>query len=145
VNETMPATPPGTRPGTPPGRYGEPTPGRRRAVTAAAVVVAGLFGAWLLWAGLGQAAPAIRSTVVGLSASGPHHAQVRVELIADRHQTLTCQVQTLDSGGAVVGQTRISARIGSSGRRVVTAQVKTIARAQQAQVAGCRTASGARD
>jgi hypothetical protein len=129
-------------PGTPPGRYGVPTPARRRALTAAIVVLAGVFGAWLLWAALGQAAPAVRSTVVGLHVTSRHHARVRVELVADLHRTVNCQVQALDSSGTVVGQTRIVARTGASGRRVVSAEVKTIGRASRGQVTGCRMASG---
>ncbi|MDQ1617378.1 MAG: hypothetical protein QOJ60_3317 [Actinomycetota bacterium] len=129
-------------PGTPPGRYGVPTPARRRALTAAIVVLAGVFGAWLLWAALGQAAPSVRSAVVGLQITSRHHARVRVELVADLHRTVTCQVQALDSSGAVVGQTMIVARTGASGRRVVSAEVKTIGRASRGEVAGCRMASG---
>jgi Domain of unknown function (DUF4307) len=131
------------RAGLPPGRYGEPPPRQRLVVTAVAVVVAGLFGAWLIWAGLSQAGPSVRATVVGLSTPGSHRALVRVELAGDPRRAVSCQVQALDSGGAIVGQTRVEASTGSSGRRVVTATVRTLDKARRAQTAGCRTGGGA--
>jgi len=107
---------------------------------AAVVVLATAFVGWVVWAGLGAAAPAATGQVIGFRVAGEHAVQVTLAVGGDQGR-LSCTVQALDRAREVVGVTTASARVGGSGRGEATVVVRTRARAVTAVVDGCATAS----
>ncbi len=122
----------------PPGRYGDPGRARRRGIVAAVVVLAVAFGAWLLWAALSAANPDVRSTLVSFRIVDPVEVRVRLEVIADRHEAVTCTVRARDRFQETVGLARATVPPGADDRRTATVAIDTRSRASGASLVGCR-------
>jgi Domain of unknown function (DUF4307) len=102
------------------------------------VVLAGAFGAWVLWAALGAATPDVRSELVSFTIVDARSVRARIEVTADARRPVTCTVQAEDSHHEPVGIARSTLRAGPDGTRHARVVVRTRSLAVTVVIAGCR-------
>jgi len=125
-----------SRPPRPEGRYGER---RTSPVVVAGVVVLGLaLLGWLVWVAVAASNPETRSTVVAFRVVDDRQVRVRMEVVADREETVTCTVQARDGRGTTVGLATVEVPPGPREQRDAEVAVETRGRAATATVADCR-------
>ncbi|PPK98890.1 uncharacterized protein DUF4307 [Kineococcus xinjiangensis] len=85
-------------------RYGRvPSPGRRRALRAAAVLGGLLAVAYLVWVALASTAERAEPTVISYRVLGDSGVELRYTLAKDPGSTVHCVLQALDARHAEVG------------------------------------------
>ena len=125
-------------PARPAGRYDDGGRRSRRGPVALAVVLAGAFGAWVLWAALGASTPDVRSDLLGFTVPDAGSARARIEVTADARSAVICTLQAQDRDHAPVGVTRATLPAGSDATRRATVVVRTRGRAVTVVIVGCR-------
>jgi Domain of unknown function (DUF4307) len=121
----------------PPGRYGRvPSPARRRAALVAGGVAVLLALAWVVWAGLGQAADVSWSDV-GFVIHDDTAVDVTYDVGKDPSATAVCSLRALDRNKTAVGIAQVT--VGPSSAKVTgrTDQVRTSAQAVTGLVDHC--------
>jgi hypothetical protein len=103
---------------------------------AAAFAIAG--GGWLLWAGLHQATPVLRSELISFNTEDPRNPIIRFLIErGDGNDVVTCTLTARDYEKNVVGQ--VEEVIPAGERSVqVNVTIPTRADAVNAGIAGCR-------
>jgi uncharacterized protein DUF4307 len=125
-------------PTRPPGRYGDPRRRLHPVAVAAIVLLAGAFGAWVLWAALGAATPDVRSELQSFRVVDDSRVRVSIEATADHRSPVICTVQAEDRNREPVGVTRVTLAPGQRATRATTTVVRTRSRAVTAVIVGCR-------
>jgi len=122
-------------------RYGAPAPWRRRAVVAAAGLVALVFLAWLGWTAWGAATPAVDSELVSFTVQDEHAASAVVDVrLHDDDVTATCLLRATAEDHTVVGELSFTVQLDTAGPRIEQV-VRTERRATAVELLGC-TAPG---
>ena len=121
----------------PAGRYGERSPGGRRAVVAASVVLAAAFLGWVLWAALGAASPGARGEVTGFTVVSDEAIEVRVAVTGGGDARVGCSVQALGRTRDVVGVGDLVLDPSRTDRDEGTVTVRTRDRAVSAVIGRC--------
>ena len=134
--------PPVDRPAAtrPAGRYDERPRRLGRGPVAAIVVLATVFGAWVVWAALGAATPDVRSQLLAFRIVSDRAVTARIEVTADARRAVTCTVQAEDRSREPVGVRRLTVPAGAEGTRRAATTVSTRARAVTVVLVGCRLA-----
>lgn len=103
---------------------------------AAAFAIAG--GGWLLWAGLHQATPVLRSELISFNTEDPRNPVIRFLIErGDGNDVVTCTLTARDYEKNVVGQ--VEEVIPAGARSVqVNVTIPTRGDAVNAGIAGCR-------
>ncbi len=118
-------------------RYGAPTPGRRRALLVACVVLAAAFLGWLGWTIWEQSTPDVRSDLVSYDVVDQHQATAVVEVrLADADVRASCTLRAYAEDHSVVGELAFRPSEGRS-----TQTVRTEREATSVELVGC-TAPG---
>jgi Domain of unknown function (DUF4307) len=125
-------------PARPPGRYDDARRRPSAAAVAAIVVLAGAFGAWVMWAALGAATPDVRSELQGFTVLDGSQARVSITATADHRSAITCTVEAQDRNREPVGVTRVRLAAGTEATRAATSVVRTRSRAVTVVIVGCR-------
>ena len=120
----------------PAGRYGEGSPGARRAVIAASAVLAAAFLGWVLWAALGAASTGVRGEVTGFTVGSDEAITVRVA-VSGTDGPVGCSVEALGRTRKVVGVGDIVLDPSRPGRDEGRVTVRTRDRAVSAVVSRC--------
>ena len=136
--------PPADRPAAsrPAGRYDERPRRLGRGPVAAIVVLATVFGSWVVWAALGAATPDVRSQLVAFRLVSDRAVTARIEVTADARRAVTCTVQAEDKTREPVGVRRLTVPAGTDGTRRASTTVSTRARAVTVVLVGCRLEPG---
>ncbi len=121
----------------PAGRYGERSPGGRRAVIAASAVLAVAFLGWVLWAALGAASTGVRGEVTGFTVGSDEAITVRVAVSGGDDGPVGCSVEALGRTREVVGVGDIVLDPSRTGRNEGRITVRTRDRAVSAVVGRC--------
>jgi Domain of unknown function (DUF4307) len=125
-------------PAQPAGRYDDRGRRPRPGTVVLVIVLAGAFGAWVLWAGLGAATPDIRSDLLGFRIVNADSVQTRIEISADARRPVTCTLQAEDSHHEPVGLARTTLPAGTDATRRGTVVVRTRSLAVTVVIVGCR-------
>lgn len=122
-------------------RYGAPSPWRRRAGVAVAVVLAVVAGLLVGWAAWSYAHPEARSELVGFDVTDQHEviADVQVRL-SDRAEDVQCVLRAIAEDKATVGEAVFTPT--ESGRMSVPIRTERLATA--VEKVGCTAAGQAR-
>lgn len=128
--------------GRPPGRYGESASRPRPGVVAAVVVLATAFVGWVVWAALGAASPLPLGQVTAFRITSDEEIEVRVRVVDDSDDRVSCGVQALDRTREVVGVARVELPAGGDDSREEWVRVRTRDRAVTATVGRCGYGSG---
>ncbi|QIG44338.1 DUF4307 domain-containing protein [Nocardioides anomalus] len=121
-------------------RYGAPSPGRRRLVLLASVVVAAVFLGWLAWAVYEHARPQVTSELESFSVDDDHHVTaVVVVQLRDSDVDASCTLRAYAEDHTTVGELTFSPDLAEGRRQTET--VRTDRRATSVENVGC-TASG---
>ena len=129
------------RPPPPAGRYGRvPSPRRRLAGWVAAGLALAVAGAWVVWAGLGQARADVRWSDVGFTIHGDQSVEVTYDVGKEPSSTAVCSLRALDRNKTAVGIARVT--IGPTSAKVTrrTDSVRTSAQAVTGVVDDCTLA-----
>ncbi|MBA2770004.1 MAG: DUF4307 domain-containing protein [Sporichthyaceae bacterium] len=121
----------------PAGRYGAPARTRSRGLVVTVVVVSVAFLGWVVWAGLGAAAPDVRGEVTGFRIVSGSAIQVRVAAGAGTGSQLACTVRALDRTREVVGVAGVALDPDTRAGRERWVTVRTRDRAVTAMVGEC--------
>ncbi len=131
------------QPDRPGGRYGDRPTRPRPAVLALVVVVATLFAAWVVWAGLGAAAPEPGADVTAFRVVSDAEIEVRVAATSGSPERFGCSVRALDRTREVVGVASVTLRPGRDSGEGRWVTVRTRDRAVTATVGRCSAPDGA--
>ena len=122
-------------------RYGAPRP-TSRPVGAGVVALVAAFVGWVVWAGLGAAAPDVRGDVTAFRVRSSAALDVRVTAAAGTTGTLTCTVRALDRTRDVVGVGEVTLISDRAGQRQRWVTIRTRDRAVTATVGRCAAVGG---
>ncbi|WP_408898433.1 DUF4307 domain-containing protein [Nocardioides sp. R1-1] len=118
-------------------RYGAPSRGRRTALLAVAGAVCLAFLAWLAWAMLSHADPAVSSQEIGHEIVDDHTATIRVRVTyGDEPVAATCTARAISHDKAVVGEQSFTPDRDDSVVQELT--VRTERRATTVEWIGCK-------
>ncbi|GAA4804536.1 DUF4307 domain-containing protein [Nocardioides caeni] len=119
-------------------RYGTRPGGRRTTVVVLAVVVAIAFLAWLAWAALYHADPAVSSSEIGFDIVDDHTATIEVRIqYGDGPVEAECSLRAISHDKAVVGETTY--RPDPDAGPIHEIRLSTDRRATTVEWLGCRT------
>ena len=121
----------------PAGRYGASSRPPSRGLVATVVVVSAAFLGWVVWAGLGAAAPELRGEVTGFRIVSEATIQVRVAAGAGTSGRFACTVRALDRTREVVGVAGVALDPDSRAGRERWVTVRTRDRAVTATLGDC--------
>jgi transcription antitermination factor NusA-like protein len=119
-------------------RYGAPSSRRRRVVGAAVTGVAALALAWLAWAALSHADPAVTSDIVSWEVVDDHTATATFRVsrrTADVEASCLLRAQARDH--SIVGELNVAVGPGGERTQAVTETLRTERLATVVDVVGC--------
>ena len=121
-------------------RYGDGPSPRRRLVLGGVVVLAAVFLAWVVWAGLHLAQREVRWSDVGYDVVDDTTVEVTFTVVKDPGSSAVCTIEALNARHAQVGLATVE--IGPADERGVvrTATVRTAERAVTGVVDRCAPA-----
>ncbi|MBF4613071.1 DUF4307 domain-containing protein [Curtobacterium sp. VKM Ac-1376] len=121
-------------------RYGR-TPARahrsRLIAILAAVAVAVVFGAWVIWAGLDQSDRGLDQDDVGYEVLSEHSTVVHSQVSVDPGVEAKCAVQVLDKSYSIVGWKEITLPASEQRTRSITTRVTTTTRGVTGLIHDC--------
>jgi hypothetical protein len=127
-------------------RYGAPSPMRRRAVIAGAVVLAVVFLTWLGWTALSHADPDVSSDLVTFTIDDEHAATARVDVrLGDDDVEATCLLRAIAEDHTIVGELSFDVDAATlEGGSALERVIRTDRRATSVDLVGCTTADQGR-